>query len=300
MDKKKDFLKYIIITPAKNESEYIEKTINSVIRQTVLPHKWIIVDDGSTDSTSLIVKKYLDDYPCIRLVQREKSKNRNFENKVFAIRSGFQEVQDIEYNFYCNLDADVSFEPHYFETLMNKFEGNPKLGICGGQLFDFIEGKFYKQKSNLDSVGGPVQFFRRECYESFGGYQAFTSGFIDGHAEISARMNKWITRTFPELRVNHYRPAGIAKGSRLKVLYEGGKFHYRFGYLYIYHLLSALSHGYRKPYLLSSLAIIFGYLKCLIRAEKRIVNHEFVEFLHKEQWGKIKNQLFFWKRYIYN
>lgn len=274
---------YIIITPAKNESEYIGKTIESVIHQTVKPLVWVIVDDGSTDNTAEIVKSYQGKNPFIKLVNRASEEKRNFGNKVFAIRRGFEEVAKLNYKYYCNLDADISFESNYFEVLIKKFDENPKLGICGGKVYDLVDGSFHFQGYELHSVAGPIQFFRKECYESFRGYQPFKVGFIDGHAEMSARMNGWITQTFPELQVKHYRPAGTAKGNVLKVIYQGGKLEYKFGYSYIYHLLRTLRLIKQKPVILGSLASLAGYLVCIMKREKKLVGKEFIKFAHKEQ-----------------
>ncbi len=275
--------KYIIITPAKNEAKYIEKTLDSVINQSIKPIIWIIVDDGSTDNTAEIVKSYQAKFPFIKLVNRASEEKRNFGNKVYAIQRGFEEVTDIEYKYYCNLDADVSFEPDYFEILLKKFEENPKLGITGGKVFDLIDGSFHYQGYELHSVAGPIQFFRKECYESFGGYKPFKTGFIDGHAEMSARMNGWVTETIPELMVKHYRPVGTAKGNILKVIYEGGKLEYKFGYSYFYHLLRTLKLIKQKPLFIGSLASMAGYFVCLLNREKKLVDKDFIKFVHKEQ-----------------
>ncbi len=230
------------------------------------------------------------DYPFIKLVQREKDDSRNFGNKVYAIRRGFEEIDNLDYDYYCNLDADVSFETDFLETLIKKFENDPKLGICGGRIYDLVKGKFREQKSELHSVAGPVQFFRRTCYESFGGYQPFKSGFIDGHAEISARMHGWETRTFLELKVQHYRPAGTVKGSRLKIKYEGGKFEYRFGYSYLYHFLRSLSTFRHKPFILGGIASMIGFLSCIVKCEKRLVEKDFINFVREEQSDRLTNK----------
>lgn len=279
---------YIIITPAKNEEKYIEKTIHSVINQTILPLKWVIVDDGSTDRTAEIVQKYSNEYNFIKLIKRQTNSKRELGNKVYAIRNGFEEVKNLQYNFYCNLDADVSFESNYFEFLLKKFEEDLKLGICGGKVYDLINGKFVPQRYENHSVAGPVQFFRRECYESFGGYQPFKSGFIDGHAEISARKNGWITRTFPELIVKHYRPAGTAKGNLIKMRFEGGKFEYRFGYSYSYHLIRTLFTIRDWNSFKGALACMWGFLICMLRNENYLVEHDFIKYVRLEQKERIK------------
>ena len=291
---------YIIITPARNEGKYIINTIESVINQSVKPILWIIVNDNSTDQTSEIVEKFVKKYPFIRLIENSGSRDRNFNNKVYAIRNGFKIVENVDYKYYCNLDADVSFEPNYFEFLLKKFEENPKLGICGGRVCDLINGKFEAQKTGLHSVSGPVQFFRKECYESFGGYQPFKSGFVDGYAEISARMNGWETRTFPDLKVKHYRPTGTAKGSRLKIKYEGGKMEYRFGYSYSYHLLRALFRIKEKPFFLGTVSSLLGYISSFINNEKRPVPNDFISYVRKEQKTRLKNEFFKIRKRINN
>lgn len=277
------YKKYIIITPAKNEEEHIEKTIISVVNQTVLPLCWVIVDDGSSDATPDIVKKYLSEYPFIRLIQTGKKDDRHFGNKVYAINKGFEEVKDLEYDYYCNLDADISFDSHYFEYLLKKFEENSRLGICGGKIYDNINGKFVPQKSKLHSVGGPVQFFRKECYESFGGYKPSPIGFIDGYAEISARKNGWETQTFPELIVLHHRPEGKLRGSDLKHCFQGGQIEYLFGYSYTYHLFRNLPRIFSKPYIIGYLATLWGYHSLLFKGSKKLVDDDFIKYLRKEQ-----------------
>jgi glycosyltransferase involved in cell wall biosynthesis len=278
---------YIIITPAKNEEKYIELTIQSVINQTILPLKWVIVDDGSSDLTSDIVKKYLSDYPFITLVQKEKTVTRNFGNKVFAIRRGFEEVKELKYDYYCNLDADVSFEAHYFESLLSRFYSNSRLGICGGRLYDNIDGNFIIHKSQVHSVAGPVQFFRKECYESFGGYIVSPIGFIDGYAEISARMNGWKTRTFDDLKVLHYRVTGKHRGSILKHRFQGGEIEYLFGYSYIYHLIRNIKTMFDKPFFIGYLFTLSGFLWLLIKLEPKVVDKNFTKFVRKEQRKRI-------------
>lgn len=155
---------YILITPARNEAAYIEETIKSVIAQTVLPQKWVIVSDGSTDGTDEIVKDYEASHDFIQLLHRKADRSRNFASKVYAIRAGIRQLEDIEYNFIGNLDADMSFEPNYYERIFVEFQSNSKLGIAGGMLFEPYDGKWIQQRTSTSwSVSGPIQMFRRQC-----------------------------------------------------------------------------------------------------------------------------------------
>jgi len=181
-------LSYVLITPAKNEEQFIEKTIQSVVKQTILPKKWIIVSDGSTDKTDSIIEKYTSLYPFIELLRKSNSGTRNFGAKAKAILFAYEKLQGLKFDLIGNLDADVSFDPDYYEYIIREFVLNPKLGIAGGLRYDLIKDKFYPLECAPDSVGGPFQLFRRSCYEEIGGYKPLLFGGIDAVAETSARM----------------------------------------------------------------------------------------------------------------
>ena len=166
---------YVIITPARNEEDYIEKTIRSVVSQTVLPGKWVIVSDGSTDRTDDIVKSYLPERPWLELVRISGERERQFGAKVHCFNAGYDRVRDVAYDIVGNLDADISFEPDYFEFLLDRFAENPELGVAGTP---FVEGtSHYNYRfTNIEHVSGACQMFRRECFEAIGGYRAIPGG----------------------------------------------------------------------------------------------------------------------------
>src|ERR1700675_1738957 len=123
-----------MVTPAKNEEVCIKNRIEAVLSQTIRPEKWVIVSDGSTDRTDEIVSSYEQQYPFIELVRAGdsgKKGQKNFGSKVKAFRAGYDELRDTPYEFVGNLDADVTFDPDYFERILEKFRANGKLGLAG-------------------------------------------------------------------------------------------------------------------------------------------------------------------------
>ena len=122
---------YVLVTAARNEEVYIEKTIKAVISQTTRPKKWVIVSDGSTDRTDEIIKLYANKYAFIQYVRVESQRSRDFASKVYAIREGLKFLRRLDFSFLGNLDADVSIEPNYYECVLSKFQENPKLGKIG-------------------------------------------------------------------------------------------------------------------------------------------------------------------------
>ncbi len=62
--------RYVLISPCRNEQDYMRETLDSVIAQTVPPALWVIVDDGSTDATPAILAEYAARHDWIRIVRR--------------------------------------------------------------------------------------------------------------------------------------------------------------------------------------------------------------------------------------
>ncbi|MFQ5628929.1 MAG: glycosyltransferase, partial [bacterium] len=180
--------KYALVTPARNEEAYIEKTLQSVTTQTVLPQKWVIVSDGSTDGTDSIVQEYAQKHTFIRLIRKSCDQKRTFSSKINAFETGCEHLQSIDHDFIGMLDADVSFGPDYYEKVLDRFAQNEKLGVVGGIRYDLVNGKFVHVLCAENSVGGPYQLFRRACFEQIGGFPAIAIGGEDAVAEIKARM----------------------------------------------------------------------------------------------------------------
>src|SRR5258705_13342035 len=152
---------YVLITPARNEETFIETTIQSVIKQTVLPVKWVIVNDGSTDATSNIVRPYLADHRWIELVDLPVRRERNFAAKVYAFNAGQERVNDLKYEIIGNLDADVSLDKDHFEFLLGEFEKDPGLGVAGTIFEEHGYSSATDSFEGRSHVSGQCQIFRR-------------------------------------------------------------------------------------------------------------------------------------------
>jgi cellulose synthase/poly-beta-1,6-N-acetylglucosamine synthase-like glycosyltransferase len=180
---------YVLTTAAYNEERHIASTLRSVVRQNIRPSKWVIVSDGSTDGTDRIVQGWARRYPFIEFVRLEKSDSHSFSAKVRALRVGFQLLSHTDYEFIGVLDADLSFEPDYFQSVLDRFANEPKLGIAGGNIAQLVDGKLVPRLKDMNSVAGAVQLLRRTCFEQTGGLPALEHGGEDAAMEISARKS---------------------------------------------------------------------------------------------------------------
>ena len=285
---KESRMAYALITPAHNEEAYIEKTIQSVVSQTVLPDMWVVVSDGSTDGTDGIVAKYAAKHDFIKLVRIDRDPTRDFGSAIRAINTGYEQLKGVEYDYVGNLDADVVLEPNYYQTILAKFQANPKLGLAGGLVCDCHWNKACPIFTAVDSVGGPIQMFRRECYEQIGGHTCIGMGGYDTVAEIKTRMHGWQVRTFPEIKVLHLRRTGTATGSILSARFRQGKMERRIGYHALFEVAKCLSRVRERPYLLGSVFRLSGYCWSFLGRERSVLPADVTAYLRGEQLAKLK------------
>ncbi|MDA8174671.1 MAG: glycosyltransferase family A protein [Nitrospiraceae bacterium] len=278
---------YVLITPARNERENIERTIRSVAAQSLLPRKWIIVSDGSTDGTDEIVKTYVPRYPFIELVRAGNGDKYNFGSKVHAFNAGYASLGGTEYDYIGNLDADITFQNDYFERLLVKMNGNGKLGLAGGMVSEFLENGLIHADYNINSVAGAVQMFRRRCFDEIGGYLPLRFGGIDAVAEVMARMHGWQVRSFQDLIVHHHGRIGISEKGVLSARWRFGKRDYSMGMHPLFMLLKSISRFREKPYVIGSMFMMGGYMWSLMRNARVSIPRDVLEYTRREQIGRI-------------
>ena len=277
---------YVIITPARNEAQYIELTIKSVVAQTVLPQRWIIVNDGSTDGTEAIVCKYMNDHPWIELVGMPERKERHFAGKVYAFNAGYARAQEQGYDVIVSLDADISFEKDYFSFLLQQLKNDASLGLVGTPFKEESNGSYDYRFTSIEHVSGACQVFRRQCFEEIGGYVPVKNG-IDHIAVVTARMKGWKTRTFPEKVCFHHRAMGTAQRGTLSAKFRIGTNDYGIGNHPIWEVFRTIYQMTKKPYVTGGLAILSGYAWSAIRRDSRPVSSDLVKFCRAEQLQRL-------------
>jgi len=281
-------MKYVLITPAHNEEKFITKTLDSMVVQTLLPERWVIVDDGSTDRTAKIAENYAARFPWIELVRRPQRLDRSFAGKVHAFNAGLERVRSVPFDVVGNLDADLWFDPDYLEFLMEKFSEDPKLGVAGTP---FLENGYDSARDSFEGenhVAGGCQLFRRECFEQIGGFIPNRAGGVDWIAVTTARMKGWKTRSFPEKRFHHYRTLGTAGRSGLAASFSYGEKDYYLGGSPIWQLFRVAYRMTKQPVLVDGLALLFGYCWAALRRVKRPVTQELMRFHRREQMRKLR------------
>lgn len=280
--------KYVLITPARNEAEYIELTLQSAVAQTVRPLRWVIVSDGSTDGTDEIVRKYTREHPWIELVCLAPRAERHFSGKVYAFNAGYERVKELPYDVIASLDGDISFDGEYFDFLLQRLAGDPALGLVGTPFQEHGTPVYDYRFVSIEHVSGACQVFRRRCFEEIGGYVPMKGGGIDYVAVMSARMKGWKTRTFTEKVCHHHRPMGTAQNAILAARFKTGTKDYVLGSHPAWELFRTAYQMTRKPLAVGGLALAAGYFWAWFRRAERPVPRELVAFRRQDELSRLK------------
>lgn len=283
--------RYILLTAAKNEEEYIGKALESVARQTVLPLAWIIVDDGSTDRTAEVIRQFIPRCPFIRLESSSlRSARRSFGSKDKAINAAYALAKTLDFDYVGVQDADIAPERNdYYELIISHFRRRQSLGIAGGSIHERTNGIWRARKGNsADSVAGGIQMFRRTCYEQIGGYTPLDYGGEDWLSQLEAKMAGWETLACQDCAIFHYRPTSSA-GGKLRGAFRAGLMDASFGSHPLFEIVKCGRRLTASPWLIGSGLRFTGYLWWRLCRRSSLIAPEKTAFLRKEQLAKLRS-----------
>lgn len=299
--------RYVLVTPARNEAQFIELTLKSVVAQTIRPIKWVIVSDGSTDGTDEIVKRYIVENPWIELVRMPERSERHFAGKVLAFNAGYASVENLEYEAIGNLDGDSSFDKDYFSFLLDRLSEDGELGLVGTAYTNDhapsdvrmpepsrSDTAYDYRFASSEHVPGICQLFRRQCFEDIGGYKAVKGGGIDFIAALTAKAAGWKTRSFREKVAVHHRANGTAETGVLVAEFRNGARDYAVGNHPAWESFRVLYHMSKRPILIGGLAQLCGYLWSLVRRTERPISRELVALHRQEQMQRLRRVVGEW------
>ncbi|MEO1669390.1 MAG: glycosyltransferase family A protein [Cyanobacteria bacterium J06631_2] len=279
----------VIISPVRNEGNFIQEIINSLVSQTVKPVEWIIVDDGSSDETLAIASEAAKLYDWIHVIQKL---DRGFRavgpGVVEAFYYGYQRIRSAEYDFICKMDADLELPSRYFETLLSFFDRDPYLGAASGKPFLQEDGQLVEERTHDEMVCGQINFYRRECFDDIGGF--VREVHWDGIAFHRARMEGWRTRSIrhPDLNYIHRRLMGSSGVGIIQGRMRWGKGQYFMGTHPLFLLAITCYRMLERPFVLGGLMIFVGYCRAYLDSIGRYENYAFRRSLHAWQMERLK------------
>jgi len=274
---------YLLITPACNEEHNIGRMLTSVLAQKVLPRKWIIVDDGSTDRTAEIVEQYAREHPFIELIHfpRRQTRLPGGEN---AVNRVLRQTDVSCYEFFSRFDADLVLEPDYISRILGEFRRDKRLGIAGGGLYIQKNARLELEEVPEYHVRGALKMYRHECFKDLGGLESCIGW--DTIDEVSAWIKGWTTRSFVQYRVIHLRPTG--EGIRARHLYwQRGKAEYYTWSHPFFVLCKAVKIAFSKAGLVPAICLLGGFGLCYLKCEERLDDPQFRKARRDQQIRRI-------------
>jgi poly-beta-1,6-N-acetyl-D-glucosamine synthase len=279
--------RYVLISPCRDESEYMSRTLESVMAQSVPPALWVVVDDGSTDATPEILERYCAKIPYLRVIRRTDRGARSVGPGVIeAFYTGFDSVNLDEFDYVCKLDLDLDLPPRYFELLIKRMQDTPRLGTTSGKPYFKSAGgdQMVPEVCGDEMSVGMTKFYRIQCFRDIGGFvrQVMWDG-IDCHR---CRMLGWIAESVDDepLRFTHLRPMGSSQKGIWTGRIRFGYGQYFMGSAPLYFLTSAIFRLAKHPVVVGSVASVWGFLSSALRRRPRYDDPEFRKFLRKYQY----------------
>jgi glycosyltransferase involved in cell wall biosynthesis len=286
-------MRYVIITPVRDEERRIEATIESVLHQSLLPAEWVIVDDGSTDRTGEIIDRYAAQYSWIRVIHRE---NRGFRKSgggvMEAFYEGYNALDSSDWDFIVKLDGDLTFDCHYFDKCFEYFHRDPELGIGGGEIYHDVCGTLKVEANPRFHVRGATKIYRRACWKAIGGL--WPAPGWDTIDEVKANMLGWKTYAFTDLRLLHHRFTGSEEGL-LRDRVKHGVACYVSGYHPVYVLASSVLRVTQKPYVVGSAAILYGFLRGYLNQSPRVEDRSYIGYIRGQQLRRLCGMQTIWR-----
>ncbi len=284
-----------IISPVRNEAQFVQKTLDAMVEQTVHPVEWLFVDDGSTDDTRAIIESYVERHIWIRVISRGDRGFRQLGAGVIAaFNFGREQLRSKDYEYIAKLDGDMSFPPRYLEIMVGKLTSEPTLAAVSGKVFRPEKGDYVEEYIIDEMVAGQFKLYRRDAFDDIGGFtQTILWDGIDIHR---CRMKGYKTLSFhdPEARLIHHRLMGSSDKSVFTGRVRLGRGIWFMGYHPLYAIASGLFRTHERPYVIGGMIIIASYFYAAIKREPRFEDQEFIQKLQRwqlETLGKLPRKL---------
>lgn len=282
-------MNYYIVIPAHNEEAFIALTLQSLISQTILPKKVVVVNDNSTDKTAEIVMAFAKENPFITLVNKTSEAIHLPGSKVIqAFHKGF-ETLDENYDIIVKLDADLILPNNYFESILNIFKKDATIGMAGGFAYIEKNGEWILENlTDKDHIRGAFKAYRKQCFEQIGKLKpAMGWDTVD---ELLSKFYGWKVVTESSLIVKHLKPTGANYNKTAR--YKQGEAFYTLGYGFLITAIASAKLAMMKKKPLLFLDYLKGFAKAKWAKTPLLVTPEQAKFIRNYRLQKMKEKLF--------
>ena len=282
-------MNYYIVIPAHNEEKFILSTLQSLVEQTVLPNKVVVVNDNSTDKLEEVVLTFAKKHPFISLINNTSDAIHLPGSKVIKAFANGLETLDDDYDFIVKADADLIFPSNYFETIISHFQSDNKIGMVGGFAYIESNGEWILENlTDKDHIRGAFKAYRATCFKEIGGLKpAMGWDTVD---ELLCKFYEWKVVTDESLKVKHLKPTGANYNKTAR--YKQGEAFYCLGYGILITTISSFKLAMRKKRPLLFIDYLTGFWKAKKSNKALLVTQDQAIFIRNYRWKKIREKLF--------
>jgi glycosyltransferase involved in cell wall biosynthesis len=282
-------VRFLIIIPAHNEENNLSFTLDSLQQQSFKDFKVVVVNDGSTDKTSEVIKKYTDNDSRFETVNLEKSAHQPGSKVVNAFKNGLNTQNIDDFEIICKFDADIILSENYLKTIEESFQNNPKYGLVGGLLYVEKEGNWvYEGNSNKHHVRGPMKAYRKESFIEMGGLRE-TLGW-DNIDSILLENLGWKEIVIPELHVKLIKVKGADYTIKPADYY--GRYFYFLGLNRFLAYIASSKEAMKSKSVSFFFKIIKSYENCRSQKLELKISKQEQKIINDKRWKAFKKKWF--------
>ena len=278
-------LSHVVVTPSRNETDFLPALVDSMTRQSITPSEWIIVSHNSGEVAQSFLNQISKKHDWISVITVvDGSKRKRGSQIAKLVNTGLSQTS-LNWDYFSKIDADMVLPKDYFANILSKFSDSESLGIASGTCYLLSNDIKKIEKVSPDHTRGGLKTYRRECFEEIGGIKEINGW--DGVDNISAQMNGWETTSFLDLEVRHQRRTGSHSGL-IVGCFESGRFAHAMGYFPPFMIARSLHRMASKPFFIGGISMFMGYLYSILSRQKRATEPEVAAFLRKKQKERLK------------
>jgi glycosyltransferase involved in cell wall biosynthesis len=303
-----DNMKYVLITPVKNEEKHLPKLAECIINQTILPHVWIILNDCSSDKTPIIIKELERNHNWIKGVKFQGLTKRDLDehfgeicNFAFKEAMKYCDNMKLSIDYLAKVDADIIIPINCIEEVLSILEENKEVGVIGPHLKYKPNASFRQERSEVTEASGNnyprydlqepsdgLRIYRVATYKDIGGIPETLAP--DVVALAKAKLKGWQVHRYGGVIAYKTRQTSasiqsIRNGYKMQGL-RRYYLNYPISMLLLYAALEVLN---KTPDL--GVAMLSGYFNGILNKKEKINDKEIRDYFRKKRPREIMHQI---------
>jgi glycosyltransferase involved in cell wall biosynthesis len=273
-----------------NEEATLDQLANTIERQTLRPVAWVLVDDGSSDSTAAVAERIANrlDFASLVTHRAKGSYGADIGSPAAAFNRGVAQLDGlpVDYDVVIKIDADLQLSPTFVEAVCEAFSADDRLGVAGGEMYIAHKRSIRRDKPGGKHTRGATKAYSREFLAMLGGVVPESLGW-DTIDEVTAELRGFNVQTVRGAEAVQIRRMGATTGiCRGRI--RAGRTAHLLGYPMWAIAARSLRRLFEPPVFIGSVCLLYGYALARTRREPHTAPPDVVQHIRKTQMRRLK------------